>query len=92
MTAAVLTVHVRQGFFATNNGYEYNLVLVAAAFALAGTGPGKWSLDNALHIDLSGTSWALGALGAGVLAGLATVAVGRLGAARGTDHGQPDAA
>src|SRR5215213_3702607 len=35
MVAAVLTVHLRNGFFATENGYEYNLELVAAAFALA---------------------------------------------------------
>src|SRR3954468_1303821 len=34
MTAAVLTVHLRNGFFATSNGYEYNLVLAVAAFAL----------------------------------------------------------
>jgi putative oxidoreductase len=54
MTAAVLTVHLRNGFFATNNGYEYNLVLAVAVFALAGTGPGEWSLDTVLGIDLAG--------------------------------------
>jgi putative oxidoreductase len=88
MTAAVLTVHLQNGFFATNNGYEYNVVLAAAAFALAGTGPGDWSLDNALHIDAAGSAWALGALGAGFLAGLATVLSSRVIPAR----GQPDAA
>jgi len=92
MTAAIVTVHLRQGFFATNNGYEYNLVLAAAAFALAGVGPGEWSLDHALEIDMSGTDWALGALGAGVLAGLGAVLGGRLTPQRGTDRGQPDAA
>ena len=92
MTAAVLTVHLRNGFFATNNGYEYNLVLAIAAFALAGIGPGDWSLDNALDIDMSGTEWALGALGAGVLGGLGAVLGGRLTSARGADHGQPHAA
>jgi putative oxidoreductase len=92
MTAAVLTVHLRNGFFATNNGYEYNLVLAIAAFALAGIGPGDWSLDNVLDIDWAGTDWALGALGAGVLGGLGVVLSGRLMPARGADHGQPDAA
>ena len=92
MTAAVLTVHLRQGFFATNNGYEYNLVLAIAAFALAGIGPGDWSLDNALDIDMSGTGWALGALGAGVLGGLGVVLGGRAASAGGADQGQPDAA
>jgi putative oxidoreductase len=92
MTAAVLTVHLRNGFFATNNGYEYNLVLAIAAFALAGTGPGDWSLDNAFDIDWSGTAWALGALGAGVLGGLGAVLGGRLTPERGAGPGQPDAA
>src|ERR687887_982090 len=26
MTAAIFSVHLRNGFFSTNNGYEYNLV------------------------------------------------------------------
>jgi putative oxidoreductase len=78
MTAAVLTVHIKNGFFATNQGYEYNLVLAAALFALAGIGAGQWSLDNALGIDLTGTGWALAALGAGLLAGIGAVLSGRL--------------
>jgi hypothetical protein len=73
----------------TNNGYEYNLVMVAAVFALAGTGPGDWSLDNALGIDLAGTRWALAALGAGMLGGIGAVLSGRLTAERGA---HPDAA
>jgi putative oxidoreductase len=89
MTAAVLTVHLRNGFFVSNNGYEYNLVLVAAVFALAGIGAGDWSLDNALGIDLAGTGWALGALGAGVLGGLGAVLTGRLASERKRGHGQP---
>jgi putative oxidoreductase len=92
MTAAVLTVHLRNGFFATNNGYEYNLVLAVTAFALAGTGPGDWSLDNALDIHMSGRGWALGALGAGVLGGLGAVLSSRLTSGRGADRAQPDAA
>jgi putative oxidoreductase len=88
MTAAVITVHLRHGFFNSNNGYEYNLVMAAAVFALAGTGPGKWSLDNALSIDMAGTDWALVALGAGVLGGIGAVLSGRLTSVRGA---QPDA-
>jgi putative oxidoreductase len=88
MTAAVLTVHLRNGFFNSNNGYEYNLVMAAAVFALAGTGPGQWSLDNAFNIDLAGTDWALAALGAGVLGGIGAVLSGRLTSERGA---QPDA-
>jgi putative oxidoreductase len=89
MTAAVLTVHLRNGFFATNNGYEYNLVLAVAAFAVAGIGPGNWSLDHVLGIDLAGTRWALAALGAGMLGGIGAVLSSRLTAERGA---HPDAA
>jgi putative oxidoreductase len=92
MTAAVLTVHLPNGFFSSDNGYEYNLVMVAAVFALAGIGAGDWSLDNALGLDLAGTGWALGALGVGVLGGLGAVLSGRLVAERGSGRDQPHAA
>src|SRR5256885_14927624 len=55
MTAAVITVHLKNGFFVANQGFEFNLVLAAALFALAGIGSGDLSLDNALGIDLHGT-------------------------------------
>ena len=89
MTAAVLTVHLKNGFFVTNQGFEYNLVLAAAVFALAGVGAGSWSLDNALGIDLTGTGWALGALGVGILGGVGAVIVGRLASRQTTGHGHP---
>jgi putative oxidoreductase len=92
MTAAVLTVHLPNGFFNADQGYEFNLVMVAAVFALAGIGAGEWSLDNALGIDLAGTGWALGALGVGVLGGLGAVLSGRLASRHGTEHGHPAAA
>jgi putative oxidoreductase len=88
MTAAVLTVHARNGFFATDNGFEYNLTLAAAVFALAGAGAGHWSLDHALGLDLMSTAWALAALAVGILGGLAAVLSGRLAGARAADHGQ----
>jgi putative oxidoreductase len=91
MTAAVLTVHARNGFFVTNNGFEYSLTLAAAVFALAGVGAGRWSLDHALGLDLMSTGWALGALAAGVLGGVGAVVGGRV-VARETDHRQPRAA
>jgi putative oxidoreductase len=92
MTAAVLTVHRCNGFFNTEQGVEYNLVLVAAVFAVAGVGAGAWSLDGALNIGLSGTGWALAALGAGLLGGLGAVLGGRLASQRGPSHGQPNVA
>lgn len=89
MVAAVLTVHLRNGFFNTENGYEYNLELIAAAFALAAIGAGEWSLDAAFGLDLAGTAWALGALGAGILGGVGAVLSGRLLAAPGSDQPSP---
>jgi len=93
MAAAVLTVHIPNGFFVTSNGYEYNLVMAAALFALAGIGAGPWSIDNALALDLAGTGWALGALGVGMLGGLGAVLSGRLAGRRTPAAGrQPHAA
>jgi putative oxidoreductase len=89
MTAAVVTVHARNGFFVTNNGFEYNLVLTAALFALSGIGAGKWSLDHALGLDLAGTGWALGALAVGLLAGLGTVLAGHLTGRERPRRGRP---
>ena len=82
MVAAIVTFHLPNGMWNTDDGYEYNLVLVAGAFALAGIGPGQWSLDDALGIHFASTGWALAALGAGVMAGLGAVISGRLKAAR----------
>jgi putative oxidoreductase len=89
MTVAVLKVTLRNGFFNSAGGFEYNLVLAAAAFALAGVGPGNWSLDNALDIHMTGAGWALGALAVGVLGGLAAVALGRLESSRSSDRSRP---
>ena len=66
MNEAVRTVHLDKGFFVTNGGYEFNLILAASAFALADSGPGPWSLDEKLGLRMSGPLWALGALGAGL--------------------------
>jgi putative oxidoreductase len=78
MTAAVITVHFAKGLWATNGGYEYNLVLASAAFALAAIGPGAWSLDHAASISMHSVLWAIGALVVGLLGGAAAVVSGRL--------------
>ena len=78
MVAAIVTVRLPNGVWASDGGYEYELVLVAAAFAVAGAGPGDWSLDHALGIDWSSAGWALAALAAGLIGGLAAVIGGRM--------------
>jgi|SRR5215211_932853 len=77
MVAAIITVHWEKGPFNTEGGYEFNLTLVAIAFALAGVGPGEWSLDNVFDIAWTGTGWALIALGAGVAGGVGAAIQGR---------------
>jgi putative oxidoreductase len=69
MLVAAVSVHISKGFFAHSGGYEYTLVLAAAAVALAFTGPGAISLDQAVGISWSGERWGLGALAAGLVGG-----------------------
>jgi len=76
LTAAVLTatmltaidkVHAKNGPWLNNGGYEYNVVLIAAALTLVEAGPGDLSLDAALGRERSGPRWALASLLLGVL-------------------------
>ncbi len=54
MAVAVWTVHKGHGLLVTKDGWEYNLVLATIGVALATIGPGQWSVDNALGVDLNG--------------------------------------
>ncbi len=66
MLTAINRVHLKNGPWATDGGYEYNAVLIAAVLALAEVGPGELSLDHALGQERSGPGWALIALALGV--------------------------
>jgi putative oxidoreductase len=66
MATAIRKVHAPKGPWVTDGGYEYNAVLIATAFAIAESGPGRPSIDAALFPRMKGTGWALLALGAGV--------------------------
>ena len=48
MVVAAISVHWQHGLFAASNGIELTLLYAAAAVALAFTGPGRYSLDDAL--------------------------------------------
>jgi putative oxidoreductase len=74
MLTAIRTVHVSKGLWATEGGYEYNLVLLAAVFALSAVGAGAWSLDHVLGLGVSGAEWALAELAAGVVGAAAMLA------------------
>jgi putative oxidoreductase len=48
MLVAIFTVHIGNGLFMANNGYEYGLTLFVALSALAVQGGGSLSFDNLL--------------------------------------------
>jgi putative oxidoreductase len=90
MVTAIATVHFAKGIWSTDGGYEYNLVLIAAAFALSAIGAGSWSIDHALGLSVAGDGWAIGELVLAILGGLGIVGVGRyLARERPERHGGP---
>jgi putative oxidoreductase len=44
MLDAIITVHARNGYWIDKNGFEYNLVLIAAVVGVAMIGPGDYVL------------------------------------------------
>ena len=87
MLTAINRVHIGNGPFNTDQGYEYNLVLIAAAAALAETGPGSPSVDATLGIEKSGTRWALLAL---LLGGLGAAGAHAAAEAAAAPQSEPD--
>ncbi len=78
MTVATLAVHLRNGFFAGDNGYELPLAYGALAVVFAFTGYGAYSLDAAFGwIALWTPQLAWAAIGLGVLGGLINLAARR---------------
>jgi putative oxidoreductase len=77
MVTAIRTVHLKNGLWAANGGYEFNLALIAAILALVDGGPGELSIDGALGIHDTGSRWALAALGAGLAGSTAAIELGR---------------
>jgi putative oxidoreductase len=76
MVVAIRKVHLANGPWAANGGYEYNAVLIAALTVLAEQGPGPISLDRAFGIERSGPLWGLGALALGTGAAFAAIEMG----------------
>lgn len=50
MGMAIVKVHGQNGYWATANGYEYNLMLIAVAVGVALIGAGAYSFDALLHV------------------------------------------
>ena len=75
MLTAIHRVHLKNGPWITNQGYEYNLVLILAVALIAELGPGPISVDHLLGSERSGPGWGLAAL---ALGGAGAVAVHQL--------------
>ena len=62
MVVALVTNHLKNGFFIfrPGEGYEYVLTLTLMSSGLAGIGAGEWSVDNALGWWQPGGWWGLG--------------------------------
>lgn len=43
MVDAMLTVHVKNGFWISNNGFEYTFMIIAVVIAIALIGPGEYT-------------------------------------------------
>ncbi len=69
MTVAALVNNADNGFWSVRKGWELNGYLIAVAVALAIAGPGGYSLDAALGLELSGLVPGLVAFGVGFGAG-----------------------
>jgi putative oxidoreductase len=76
MITAIRKVHAKNGVWVANNGFEYNVVLLAAVFAITDVGPGSWSVDVARGSRRAGPGWALAELAAGAAGSAAAIAIG----------------
>ena len=46
MLSAFFLVHIKNGFYVADGGYEFVLLLFSASLSFSITGPGKWSLGK----------------------------------------------
>ena len=76
MLNAIATVVWPKGFF---GGYEFELTLATVAIAIAATGPGEISLDDAIGWadNITGIAWASLVLGTAIVVSLITTTLGR---------------
>jgi putative oxidoreductase len=66
MSVAFWTVHKGNGLLIIKEGWEYVLVLGTLGAAIGLIGPGQWSLDNAVGLDLNGPAGLAISLGGGL--------------------------
>jgi putative oxidoreductase len=99
MITAILKVHVSNGIWAAEGGFEFPLVLLTVGFAITALGPGSLSVDSWLGIDnWAGINWTINpaarsaiALAIGLAGGL-VVALASWASKRTPTHANPQAA
>ena len=62
MLNAIISVHWKNGMWNTDGGMEYPIVLSSVAAALTFAGPGAYSIDGALDLELAGVAWGVSAI------------------------------
>lgn len=69
MVVATVVAHAKNGFFIfrPGQGWEYTGAFIAVAAGIAGTGPGRYSLDSAFGVTINPWLSFLGAVGIGVI-------------------------
>jgi len=77
MVTAIGSVHLPKGFFVTDGGFEYNLLIIASSVALVFAGPGAYSLDAVERMEVSGWIPGLIVLGVGLVLGVGALATRR---------------
>jgi putative oxidoreductase len=77
MITAIRKVHLSKGVWASDGGYEYNLVLLAIVFAITDVGPGRLSADAARGRERKGLGWAIAQLAAGAAGSTIGIELGR---------------
>lgn len=73
MAVAIAKVHLKNGLWVTEGGAEYNLLIIAAAFALTEHGSTFPAVDGLITKRRKGFGWALFELALGVGAAAAVV-------------------
>lgn len=80
MIVAMVSVHISNGFFASNNGIELPFLYAAAALGLAFSGAGSFSLDVVLGLTFLNQSYIVsGILALTVLGAAVTLATRKRG-------------
>jgi putative oxidoreductase len=78
LLVAILTVHLANGFWNRNGGFEFPLSLLGGFVALSLVGPGPWSIDAVIRLALPQPQTWLGLVIVVLLGVIAAVAAPRL--------------